>query len=286
MKSRCLAAIVAVLFAALAVAGCGAESTTTQTVSGAQTTIPPFRGKPPVQSVCVPSDPLAGSACTPEGAKPQGPPSKFSLGGRQVHLSHHGAVFIEGFEGFSSCPYWDSYGGVATRGYGETEGIHMSSPCISRAYGEHNLIYRAERFYGWAIRRLGVSFNRNQADALFSFLWNLGAGIAPPGSSLARALQHHNPYPLLAYVHAGGQVLAGLVTRRRAEVRLFLTPVRDRAAEHRHLLALYAGRAHIRKHLVHAGCRVKHPRKACGPLFHRGGAVNLGIRRLHARGIY
>ncbi len=38
-----------------------------------------------------------------------------------IQVSDHGVKLVADFEGFSSCPYWDPYGRVATRGYGETD---------------------------------------------------------------------------------------------------------------------------------------------------------------------
>jgi lysozyme len=205
-----------IIFAAFAVAlivGLGAcgGSPSHHSTSPATKLIPPWSIKVPPES-----------ARTPDGAKPALPPPtfSFSLGGK--HIDHAGLVLIEGFEGFSSCPYWDAYGRVWTRGYGETEGISQGSPCISRAFGEANLKSRVERFYEWAIRGIGVTFNQHEWDALCSFAWNLGAGIFT--GSLRTSLQHHNPYPLLAYDHAGGVVLEGLARRRRAEVAFFLAP--------------------------------------------------------------
>lgn len=234
------------------------------------------------------------TAVHPDGYAPKAPPKGFTLQGSQIHLSHNGAVFIESFEGWASCPYWDAYGGVWTRGYGETEGIHGGSACISRSFGERNLIYRAERFYGWAIKGLGVSFNQNQADALFSFTWNLGAGIFT--GSLRYQIQHHNPYGLLAYVHAGGVTLAGLVRRRRAEVALFLkpaqkeTPAQRKARVHRERVARlhadYRTRRSLDKALAGHRCLngyqhlSRDTRRKCTVWRAKHGAVNRDILRL------
>lgn len=59
-----------------------------------------------------------------------------------------------------------------------------------------------------------------------------------------------------------------------------------RVREARHLHALYAERVRIRRHLLNSGCRVKHPRRACTPLFRRGAAVNHEIAVLRARGVH
>jgi lysozyme len=146
-----------------------------------------------------------------------------------MHISTNGLHLIEGFEGWSSGPYWDSYGGVWTRGYGETEGIGANSPHISQSYGEQNLRYRIERFYEWALNGLHVGLNQNQWDALCSFIWNLGPGVLEAGThmgALLRSRQFHIAADaMLEYDHAGGVVLEGLARRRRAERALFLAGV-------------------------------------------------------------
>src|ERR1035441_5992452 len=117
------------------------------------------------------------SARTPEGAKPQAPPITFSVSPNAKHINQAGLTLIENFEGWSSCPYWDSYGRVYTRGYGETEGINGASPCISRAFGQSHLQGLVESRYEWSIRALGYPFSQNAWNALSSFVWNLGGGI-------------------------------------------------------------------------------------------------------------
>ena len=140
-----------------------------------------------------------------------------------MHVSQRGLALIEGFEGWSSAPYWDRYGGVWTRGYGETEGISGSSRRITRAQGEANLRRRLELYYEPAIRALGVELSQNQWDALCSFAWNLGPGIFR--GTLRAALQARRfdeaARLMLAYDHAGGVVLEGLRRRRQAEAELF-----------------------------------------------------------------
>jgi lysozyme len=243
-KTKRLLALVLVLVCALLLAACGSATTRTTVKTGVEpssirvpceTATPPPGSKP-----CIPQ-----SAVKPDGHVAFTGPfvETNTLTGNEIHLSPAGARLIEGFEGFSSCRYFDGAGGVWTRGYGETEGINSGSPCISRSYAEHNLIYRAERFYGYAIKRLLTSFNQNEIDAQFSFLWNLGAAIDPPGSALAIGFQHHSCARILAYDRAGGVVLPGLVTRRRAECQRFHepaheeTPAQHQARVHRERVA-------------------------------------------------
>ncbi len=267
----------------------------------------------PARSILTPceAEPLPANAkpCIQQSAvRPDGytaavapPVSPFSLIGSQIHLSHRGAVLIEGFEGFSSCAYFDGFGGVWTRGYGETEGIHRGSPCISRSFGERNLISRAERFYGFAIKRLRTSFNQNEIDAQFSFLWNLGAGIDPPGSSLAIGFQHHSCNGILSYDHAGGVVLSGLASRRRAECQRFHEPAHEETpAQHRarvkrertdKLHADYHKRKALNRNLARSRCLhgyrgfSRRHRHFCTVERARHGQVSRDIKRLRKLGI-
>ncbi|MGH2878959.1 MAG: glycoside hydrolase family protein [Solirubrobacteraceae bacterium] len=268
MKSRCLAALAVALLAG-PVSGCGGT---------------PIKHPAPAPYVA------PESARTPDGAKPVAAPALFAprgslLGIGARHISTRGLHLIEGFEGWSSCPYWDSYGGVWTRGYGETEGISGGSACISRAQGELKLRLLVEARYEWALRGLGVSLNQNQWDALCSFVWNLGAGIFQ-GTSVGADLRVRNwqgaASSMLQYVHAGGVVLAGLVTRRRAEVALFLAPVSKPAS----LRELYARRRALRRRLSHYGCRTRrakheHLGPKCARWFVEGAETN-GL--IHTRG--
>lgn len=141
-----------------------------------------------------------------------------------MHISENGLRLIEGFEGFSSKPYFDRFGGVWTRGFGETEGIGPNSPHITRAQGEANLKRLIEQRYEPAVRGLGVQLNQNQWDALCSFVWNLGTGIFT--GDLRHELQTRQfkaaADRMLAYDHAGGVVLEGLRRRRQEEMALFL----------------------------------------------------------------
>jgi lysozyme len=298
--SKRLLALVLVLVCALLLAACGSTTTRTTIKTGVEpssirvpceTPTPPPGSKP-----CIPQ-----SAVRPDGYTPGTPPSGFTLTGSQIHISANGVRFILGFEGFRSCPYFDSYGGVWTRGAGETEGIGPHSACISLSYGIANLKYRAERFYGYAIKRLSTSFNQNEIDAQFSFLWNLGAGIDPPGSALAIGFQHHSCAGILAYDRAGGVVLAGLVTRRRAECQRFHepaheeTPAQHRARVHSERVARLHADYLRRRGLNSAlnGHRCLHgyahlssdARRKCTVWRAAHGSINRDIARLHKLGI-
>lgn len=277
MKRRTLAAAIAA--ASLIGAGCG----------GAPSTVVPRPGTIPTASA------------RPDGYTPASPSSTPFAFSHVPAIDVRGLQLVEGFEGFSSCPYRDTVGTGTpyTRGYGETEGISRFSRCIGRAEGERNLKYRLEHFYGWAIAGLGVPFNQNQVDALYSFTWNLGAGIFT--GSLRSSLQRHNPFPMLAYDHAQGVVLLGLALRRRAEVALFLkpaheeTPAQHRARLHRErtarLHADYWQRTALDGALRRGNCLhgydhyTRRHRDACTKWRARHAAVNRDIKHLLALGI-
>jgi GH24 family phage-related lysozyme (muramidase) len=181
------------------------------------------------------------SSYTPEGAKPLAPPKTVTLVPGEKTINTQGLHLIEGFEGFSSCPYQDVTG-VWTIGFGEAF-VSPRTPCESRSEAEAKLRVLVVRNYEWAVHSVSHTFGQHAVDALDSFAYNLGAGIFV--GSLRADLERHNYSAagdiMLSYDHAGGQVLPGLRTRREAEVRLLrtpdaapkpLTPAQRKALEH------------------------------------------------------
>jgi lysozyme len=143
-------------------------------------------------------------------------------------LSDRGAKFIGSFEGFLVDAYWDQWGSVWTIGFGHTGNVHPGDHVTRRK--ALTLLERDAATAARAVRDLvDVPLNQNQFDALVSFAFNLGAG-ALAESTLLRKLNKGNyrgaSREFKKWVHAGGQVLPGLVRRRHAEAHLFLTPVR------------------------------------------------------------
>jgi lysozyme len=150
-----------------------------------------------------------------------------------THLSEAGARFIGHFEGFRANLYNDA-AGHCTIGYGHL--VHHG-PCngsepaefkhgISEHAAEELLLRDAQAAADAVHRSVRVPLNQAQFDALVSFVYNLGAG-AFESSTLLKDLNARRfdavPGQLEEWVHAGGQVLAGLVARRKAEARLFTT---------------------------------------------------------------
>lgn len=145
-----------------------------------------------------------------------------------MNVSENGLHLIERFEGFSSQRYFDPFGRVWTRGYGETEGIGPDSPPITQAEAQANLQRLLDERYAPAVRALG-DLNQNEFDGLCSFVWNVGTSAIDADTGLGRLLRDRKWQDamrvLREYVRAGGVVLQGLVTRRDAEAALILTPV-------------------------------------------------------------
>lgn len=175
-----------------------------------------------------------------------------------MKISDNGLRLIESFEGYVSCPYWDSYGHVWTRGYGETEGIASGSRCLSRAEAENNLRKIFNERYAPSINNLNVPLNQNQFDALGSFVWNLGPGSMEwdVGRSLRARQYGQAANNMLQYDRAGGVVLAGLESRRKKERELFLTPAKPPKPKNPLDVLYPAERRVANSHLAY----IKHPK--------------------------
>lgn len=131
-------------------------------------------------------------------------------------------------EGFESCPYWDSFGRVWTRGVGETEGITRDSKCISETEGLANVKRIFAERYAYAIRDLGRPLSQNQFDALADFIWNCGPGAMEwdVGRSIRAGNYVQAANDLLQYDTSNGVYVSDLARRRARERALFLTPVK------------------------------------------------------------
>jgi lysozyme len=133
---------------------------------------------------------------------------------------------IKEFEGLRltayTCP-----AGVWTIGYGHTKGVKQGMK-IDQATADRLLdvdIVDVAR----SIRKLvKVDLNDNQAQALVSFIFNVGAR-AFSNSTLLRKLNNKDYAGASSefdkWVYAKGKKLPGLVRRRKAEKELFNEPV-------------------------------------------------------------
>jgi lysozyme len=149
-----------------------------------------------------------------------------------MRLSRAGAELIARFEGFVARPYNDA-AGHATIGFGHL--IHHGAATaadrarwgtITRDRGLA-LLSRDARDAARAVERcVTVPLSQEQFDALVSFVFNVGVGSFA-SSTLLRKLnagdRHGAGDELLRWSRAGGRVLEGLLSRRRAERALFLS---------------------------------------------------------------
>ena len=155
-----------------------------------------------------------------------------------MKTSPNGRHLIESFEGLILQTYddyndhivntGDTVHGVLTIGYGHTNAagppsIHIGQT-ISKDEADQILGSDLGRVEGEVTKLVHVSLNQNQFDALVSFQFNTGALV----HSSALPLLNEGKYVeaadhLLLYNKAGGKVLAGLITRRKAEHKLFMS---------------------------------------------------------------
>ncbi|WP_312151044.1 lysozyme [Paenibacillus odorifer] len=138
-------------------------------------------------------------------------------------ISQAGIKLIKSFEGcrlkaYKPVPteqYW-------TIGWGHYGPDVKEGMTITRAEADEMFLKDLEE-YEAAVNRLAVELNQNQYDALVSFAYNCGIGGLMKlclGRTLAQIAQ---AMPL--YNKGGGNVLAGLVRRRMAELEIFNTAV-------------------------------------------------------------
>lgn len=102
---------------------------------------------------------------------------------------------------------------------------------ITKEVSRHFLRKDIARFEKAVNAAVNVPINQNQFDALVSLSFNIGEG-AFKRSTVLKKLNNGDVAgaadAFLAWNKAGGRVLPGLVTRRKAERKLFLTPVQGR----------------------------------------------------------
>ena len=153
-----------------------------------------------------------------------------------LKLSSKGLELIKQFEGFRSAPYRDAVG-VWTIGFGNTyypNGRKVSGSDKPLTIGEASQLKLdiINKDFAPAVNTLladeikAGKVNQNMFDALVSLSYNIGTG-ALSRSSVIRHLKQGNKQKaadaFLLWVKAGGRTLNGLVRRREAERKLFLS---------------------------------------------------------------
>jgi lysozyme len=145
---------------------------------------------------------------------------------RPSTISQKGINLIAEFEGFVPHPYKDAVG-VWTIGYGHTGGVGPNTPHLTQAQGQALLRRDLEQTYVPPVRKFAKLLNQHQFDALVSLVYNVGPGILARGHTLGDALAAGDVRAagsaILLYDHAGGQQMAGLTRRRKAEHDLYFS---------------------------------------------------------------
>ncbi|HEY1802877.1 MAG TPA: lysozyme [Terracidiphilus sp.] len=141
-----------------------------------------------------------------------------------MHLSGEGLELIKRSEGFRAQVYRD-VAGFPTVGYGHLIQHTESFPVAITEPQAAALLAKDVLAAELSVARLvKVEITQGQFDALVDFCFNLGAARLA-GSTLLRDLNagRHDAaaQQLLSWDHAGGVVVAGLKTRREAELRIW-----------------------------------------------------------------
>ncbi len=137
-----------------------------------------------------------------------------------MKTSQKGIDLIKSFEGCKLTAYQDSVK-VWTIGYGHTSGVKPGMK-ITQAQAEDFLKKDLAKFEK-AVNAIKQDFNQNQFDALVSFAYNCGTGNLNKLCTGRTKLEIGSK--MLLYDKAGGKTLAGLTRRRRAENKLYNTPI-------------------------------------------------------------
>ncbi len=146
-----------------------------------------------------------------------------------LQISQKGLNLIKEFEGCRleayKCP-----AGVWTIGYGTTDSDYSITKTkikaglkISKQKAETWLRQSVNKKYCPKVNKYNNKYHwtQNEFDAMVSFAYNLGSidGLTANGKRTKKEISQK----MLLYNKAGGKVLQGLVRRRKAEQKLFLS---------------------------------------------------------------
>lgn len=144
-----------------------------------------------------------------------------------MKISSKGLALIKEFEGCYLTAY-KCPAGVWTIGWGTTGKVDGKQICagmkISQAKADALLKQDMVEFEGY-VNKLPYKLNQNQFDALVSFTYNCGNGNLRKLTNNGKRSLTEISNALLSYNKAAGKTLAGLTRRRKAEKKLFDTPV-------------------------------------------------------------
>lgn len=142
---------------------------------------------------------------------------------KEFMYSEKGLALTKSFEGLRLEAYRDC-AGVWTVGYGHTGRGVVEGMTVNDAEAEMLLLADLEDAVRCVNLRVTAEISQSQFDALVDFCFNAGRGNFSQ-STLLRKVNAEDFDGAAAqfglWVHAGGEVVAGLVRRRKAEAELF-----------------------------------------------------------------
>lgn len=139
-----------------------------------------------------------------------------------MRTSENGLKLIKDFEGCILHAYNDGFGNL-TIGYGHCAPDVYQGQTITQNEADEILKKDLQRFEVNVNKYNAIyNFNQNEYDALVSFAFNIGS--VDELLNYGSRPRHTITTEMLTYCHAGGQVVQGLVNRRKKEVDLFNTP--------------------------------------------------------------
>lgn len=141
------------------------------------------------------------------------------------HITQEGLDLIKSFEGFSPTTYLCS-AGVPTIGYGHAIKRGESFTLITEEDAENILARDVSVAEKGVLRLISVPLSDGQFNALVSFSFNLGTGALQRSTlrlKLNRGEYVDTSDEFMKWIRAGGRVIKGLIRRREAERRMFLS---------------------------------------------------------------
>jgi lysozyme len=142
---------------------------------------------------------------------------------QEFSYSDKGLELTKSFEGLHLEAYRDC-AGIWTIGYGHTGPAVFGGESVSDLEAEALLRADLAQAVACVNRAVRVAISQGQFDAMVDFCFNAGRGNFAQ-STLLRKVNGGDMEGAAAqfalWVHAGGEVVAGLVRRRKAEAELF-----------------------------------------------------------------
>jgi lysozyme len=142
---------------------------------------------------------------------------------QEFSYSDRGLALTKSFEGLHLGAYQDCAGNW-TIGYGHTGPAVCAGQSISEAEAEKLLRADLAEAVACVNRAVYAAMSQGQFDAMVDFCFNAGRGNFVQSTLLRKV--NRGDFPGAAaqfalWVHAGGEVVAGLLRRRNAEAAMF-----------------------------------------------------------------